>query len=87
MQKLADADYRSLKNWMERMLTKATKAAVVPVVFIMFSCGDGTEKTTPSPFSHLDTVKTKAPEKKEDKKNDDEKKDGTSFSPFDNIKK
>lgn len=49
------------------------------------SCSEQAEEVK-SPFSHLDTVKTKAVEKK-DVKADDEKKDGTSFSPFDNIKK
>lgn len=55
------------------------------VIFITFSCNDD-KPVVNSPFSHLDTVKTKAVEK-EEKQEPKEKKDGTTFSPFDNIKK
>lgn len=59
------------------------KIVTLSIICVMLGCGNNKEEQVKSPFSHLDTVKTKVEEKKEEPKKDD----GTSFSPFDNIKK
>jgi len=55
---------------------------ILSVGVTLLSCGDD-KPIVNSPFSHLDTVKTKPVEKKEEPKKEG---DGTSFSPFDKIK-
>ena len=56
------------------------KIGLIGLISVLVGCGDTSNTGVKSAFSNLDTVKSVK------KKNDSEKKDGTTFSPFSKIK-